>query len=82
MTAAQVARRSAFSKWFAIEAIPIYVIIGGAVTGASWYLYRLGTRPDVIWTRKNPEPWQTVKQNENIKFMSIHKDFDKNESID
>lgn len=54
-----------------------YVIIGGALGGAGWYLYRLGTRPDgqslsitlsrfdfwnaVIWTRKNPEPWQTVR---------------------
>ncbi|CAG7848622.1 SubName: Full=Uncharacterized protein {ECO:0000313/EMBL:CCA70470.1} [Serendipita indica DSM 11827] len=77
MVAAQVARRSLMKQWFAIEAIPIYVILGGALSGASWYLYRLGTRPDIIWTRKNPEPWQSVKQNENTKFMAINREFDR-----
>jgi len=50
--------------------------MGGALSGAGWYLYRLSTRPDVIWSRKNPEPWQTVKQSDNIKFMSVQQKFD------
>jgi NADH dehydrogenase (ubiquinone) 1 alpha subcomplex subunit 4 len=79
-----------------------YVVIGGALTGASWYLHRLATRPDgesllgpvdplhrviierpadcavtVVWSRKNPEPWQTVGANENTKLMSGTHKFDK-----
>lgn len=31
----------------------------------------------VVWSRKNPEPWQTVGPNENIKLMSGTHKFDK-----
>ncbi|RDB20486.1 hypothetical protein Hypma_012443 [Hypsizygus marmoreus] len=38
--------RSTFLKnWFAIEAIPIYVIVAGVLGGASWYTYRLAKGP-------------------------------------
>jgi len=76
MVAAHLVRRTAFQKWFAIEAIPIYVIMTGAIGGAGWYMYRLSTRPDVVWTRKNPEPFQTVKPNETTKMMAGNHKFD------
>ncbi|TDL29804.1 Aldo/keto reductase [Rickenella mellea] len=70
--------RSNFMRnWFAIEAIPIYAVIGLAVGGAGWYLARLATRPDVIWTKSNPQPWNTVKQTDNIKLMAVNQKFDK-----
>jgi len=76
MVAGHLVRRTTFQKWFAIEAIPIYVIMTGAIGGAGWYMYRLSTRPDVVWTRKNPEPFQTVKPNETTKMMAGAHKFD------
>ncbi|KIM25176.1 hypothetical protein M408DRAFT_74719 [Serendipita vermifera MAFF 305830] len=76
MVAGQVIRKTAFQKWFAIEVRFCYVIMTGALGGASWYIYRLSTRPDIVWTRKNPEPFQTVKPNETTKMMSGTHRFD------
>jgi len=56
--------------WFAVEAVPIYAVVGVAVTGAGWYLTRLARGPDVIWDRKgNPTPWNDVGKGTNIKMM-------------
>jgi len=76
MVAGPVVRKTIMSKWFAIEAIPIYVVIGGALTGAGWYLHRLSRGTEVIWSRKNPEPWQTVKPNENTKLLAGQHKYD------
>ncbi|PVF94758.1 hypothetical protein CPB86DRAFT_682792, partial [Serendipita vermifera] len=78
MVANQVARKTLFQTWFAMEVrfLSPYVIIGSALGGATWYLHRLSTRPDVVWSRKNPEPWQTVKQHENVKLMEGTHKFD------
>ncbi|KAK0231221.1 hypothetical protein IW262DRAFT_1454124 [Armillaria fumosa] len=38
-------RKNFTKNWLAIEAIPIYVIIGSVVVGASWYLTRLARGP-------------------------------------
>ncbi|KIJ56910.1 hypothetical protein M422DRAFT_238500 [Sphaerobolus stellatus SS14] len=71
-------RNPVFKRWFAIEAVPLYAILGFALGGAGWYTARLATRPDIIWTKSNPTPWNSVQQNETIKLMSgpTHK-FDK-----
>ncbi|KAK2586449.1 hypothetical protein KPH14_010724 [Odynerus spinipes] len=39
--------------------IPLFVVVGVAVSGAVFYTLRLATRcPDVTWNvKKNPEPW-------------------------
>lgn len=69
-------------NWFAMEAIPIYAIIGGVCLGASWYLVRLARGPQVIWTKDNPTPWNNVKQDENVKMLSVNQKFDKSWSRD
>jgi len=70
MVVAQAARKTLFQTWFAVEAVPIYAVVGVAVTGAGWYLTRLARGPDVIWDRKgNPAPWNDVGQSTNIKLM-------------
>jgi len=74
--------RNFMKHWFAIEAIPIYAVIGMAVTGASWYLLRLAHGPTVVWTRNNPTPWNTVKPEENTKLMAVNQKFEKSWSRD
>ncbi|EJU06482.1 hypothetical protein DACRYDRAFT_44631 [Dacryopinax primogenitus] len=71
-------KKTLFQTWFAVEAIPIYVVVLGAVSGAGWYLTRLARGPDVIWDRKNnPTPWNNVTQDMNTKMMAVNARFDK-----
>lgn len=70
-------RKGFMKNWFAIEAIPIYAVIGVALGGASWYMTRLATRPDVIWSKSNPQPWNSVQQDQNTKLMSVNQKFEK-----
>ncbi|KAF8709567.1 Cytoplasmic tRNA 2-thiolation protein 1, partial [Rhizoctonia solani] len=72
------ARKSLFQTWFAVEAIPIYAVVVGAVGGAGWYMTRLATRPDIVWDRRNnPTPWMSVEQGMQTKLMSVNQKFDK-----
>ncbi|KAF9057500.1 hypothetical protein BJ165DRAFT_1420902 [Panaeolus papilionaceus] len=75
-------RKTFLKNWFAVEAVPIYVIIGGVMVGATWYLGRLATGPNVVWTKANPTPWNTVKPDENTKLMSVNQKFEKSWSRD
>ncbi|KAJ1308932.1 hypothetical protein OPQ81_004616 [Rhizoctonia solani] len=75
---AGAARKTLFQTWFAVEAIPIYAVVVGAVGGAGWYCTRLATRPDIIWDRRNnPTPWMSVEQGMQTKMMSVNQKFDK-----
>ncbi|KAI0029536.1 hypothetical protein K488DRAFT_56137 [Vararia minispora EC-137] len=69
---ARAAWRSFARHWVAVEAIPIYAIIGGVCVGASWYLYRLAMGPSVVWTKNNPQPWQSIKEGETTKMMTVN----------
>jgi len=81
--ATKVSRNRNFMRhWFAIEAIPIYAVVGMTVVGASWYLYRLARGPTVVWTKNNPTPWNEVKPDENIKMMDVNGQFAKSWSRD
>ncbi|KAJ7087205.1 hypothetical protein B0H15DRAFT_745564, partial [Mycena belliarum] len=31
----------------------------------------------VQWSKKNPEPWNSIRQDEGVKMMQIHQKFDK-----
>jgi len=75
-------RRSLMKNWFAVEAIPIYVIIGGVIVGASWYTARLATGPTIVWTKNNPTPWNTIKPDEGTKLMAVNQKFEKSWSRD
>ncbi|TFK74436.1 hypothetical protein BDN72DRAFT_53563 [Pluteus cervinus] len=68
-------RRNLMKNWYAVEAIPIYVIIGGVMVGATWYVGRLALGPSVVWTKTNPTPWNTVKPDENTKLGAVNQKF-------
>ncbi|KZV86067.1 hypothetical protein EXIGLDRAFT_724720 [Exidia glandulosa HHB12029] len=71
------ARTQGFMRhWFAIEALPLVGIIGFALSGGSWFLYRGISRPDVIWTRSNPQPWNDIHEGESPKILDGHHKFD------
>ncbi|CAE6446185.1 unnamed protein product [Rhizoctonia solani] len=76
------ARKTLFQTWFAVEAIPIYAVVVGAVGGAGWYCTRLATRPDIIWDRRNnPTPWMSVEQGMQTKLHSVNQKFDKTQTV-
>ncbi|KAJ7638484.1 hypothetical protein FB45DRAFT_1023274 [Roridomyces roridus] len=69
-------KRGMMRHWFAVEATPIYVLVGGACIGASWYLYRLATGPSVVWTKTNPQPWNSISQSQGTKLLEVNHKFD------
>ncbi|KAI9455791.1 hypothetical protein BJY52DRAFT_1278636 [Lactarius psammicola] len=75
-------RNTFMRNWWAVEAIPIYVVVGAVVAGGSWYLTRLARGPHIIWTKSNPTPWNDVKPDENVKMMSVNQKFEKSWSRD
>ncbi|KAJ7781615.1 hypothetical protein B0H16DRAFT_1710808 [Mycena metata] len=73
-------RTKAWKNWYAVEAglaIPIYVLVAGACTGASWYVYRLATGPQVTWTKNNPHPYLSIEQDQGTKLLEVNQKFDK-----
>lgn len=76
------ARSKFMRNWFAIEAIPLYAVIGLTVGGAAWYLTRLARGPTVVWTKSNPTPWNDVKPDENVKMLDVNNRFSKSWSRD
>ncbi|KAI0069163.1 hypothetical protein BV25DRAFT_1910860 [Artomyces pyxidatus] len=75
--------RKTFARhWFAIEAVPIYAVVGFVVFGGSWYLTRLARGPNVVWTKSNPTPWNNVQQDENVKMLAVNQKFEKSWSRD
>ncbi|KAI0052567.1 hypothetical protein FA95DRAFT_1601613 [Auriscalpium vulgare] len=75
-------RKTFLRHWFAIEAIPIYAVVGVVVAGGSWYLTRLARGPNVVWTKSNPTPWNNVGQDENVKLVAVNQKFEKSWSRD
>ncbi|KAG8218325.1 Aldo keto reductase [Butyriboletus roseoflavus] len=73
--------RQFMRNWYAVEAIPLYAVIGLAVGGATWYLTRLAQGPSVVWTRSNPTPWNDVKPDENTKMLDPSGKFSKKPKI-
>ncbi|KAI0313453.1 hypothetical protein OF83DRAFT_1175674 [Amylostereum chailletii] len=70
-------RRGFAKHWFAVEAVPIYAIVGVVVAGGTWYLTRLARGPNVVWTKSNPTPWNTVQPDENVKMAAVNQEFKK-----
>ncbi|TCD70459.1 hypothetical protein EIP91_003220 [Steccherinum ochraceum] len=70
-------RRGFMKNWFAVEALPIYAVVGIVVAGGSWYLTRLARGPTIVWTKENPTPWNDIKPNEGTKLVTVNQHFDK-----
>ncbi|EPT03106.1 hypothetical protein FOMPIDRAFT_1142562 [Fomitopsis schrenkii] len=73
----QNARKSFMRNWYAVEATPIFAVVGLAVLGGAWYLSRLARGPTVVWTKENPTPWNDIKPNEGTKMLTVNQHFDK-----
>lgn len=47
-------------------------IVGIAVAGATFYLWRLSQGPEVTWNRKGDwRPWDKVKYDQNVRFSPL-----------
>ncbi|KAJ8523443.1 hypothetical protein ONZ45_g82 [Pleurotus djamor] len=75
-------RRGFMKNWYAVEALPIYAIIGAVLAGGSWYLTRLATGPTVVWTKTNPTPWNTIQPDQGTKILEVNQKFEKGWSRD
>ncbi|KAF9042557.1 hypothetical protein BDZ89DRAFT_1128470 [Hymenopellis radicata] len=74
--------RQFMKNWYAVEALPIIVIVGGIVGVAGFYGYRLAMGPTVIWTKANPTPWNEIQQDQGTKLIEVNHKFDKSWSRD
>ncbi|KIJ37483.1 hypothetical protein M422DRAFT_260158 [Sphaerobolus stellatus SS14] len=55
-------------NWWTIENIPQSVFTLATGIAGLAYLYRAGLGPEIVWTRKNPEPYNTIDQDETPKW--------------
>ncbi|KAI8979849.1 hypothetical protein BDF20DRAFT_819837 [Mycotypha africana] len=70
----QFVRRS-FSK---PEIYPLFVILGGALTGAVYMFSHQARAPDVVWDHHaNSQPWQHVKDGEQVKLAAYNQKYDR-----
>ncbi|KAI9009618.1 hypothetical protein BC832DRAFT_551963 [Gaertneriomyces semiglobifer] len=52
---------------------PLFAVMGVAVAGVFYVAARRSQNPDVVWSsRSNPTPWNTVKQDEQVKLYDPH----------
>jgi len=56
------------------QVLPVSVIASLGCLGGIYCLARSMTRPDVVWSGRQPEPWNRVSQKTNFKFMGHHKE--------
>ncbi|CAL1702058.1 unnamed protein product [Somion occarium] len=70
-------KRTFMRNWFAIEALPIWAIVGVVLGGGTWYLTRLARGPTIVWTRDNPTPWNDIKPDEGTKLITVNQHFEK-----
>ncbi|KAJ3368978.1 hypothetical protein GGF31_005939 [Allomyces arbusculus] len=67
------AARSFLKTWYRHEVLPIVVVVGAAVSGATFYVARLARHQEVVWTRENPQPWNRIQSHQNTKFVNLNK---------
>ncbi|KAL1741904.1 hypothetical protein HDZ31DRAFT_66482 [Schizophyllum fasciatum] len=66
-----------FRDWYAVEALPIWIIIGTVGGLAALSIVRAVHAPSVQWTKDNPTPWNRIKQDEGVKLLQVNQTFDK-----
>ena len=69
--------RPKFKDWYAVEALPIWIIVGTVGGLACLSIYRAVQAPSVTWTKENPTPWNRIKQDERVKLLQVNQTFDK-----
>ncbi|WVQ88785.1 hypothetical protein IAS59_002522 [Cryptococcus gattii] len=68
--------RAFMKKWFPVEVMPIFGIVGVACAGATAYLWKLSQGPEVVWDRSSDwRPWDKVKHDENLKYITVNPEF-------
>ncbi|WVW83747.1 hypothetical protein I302_105768 [Kwoniella bestiolae CBS 10118] len=68
--------RAFLKKWAPAETLPIFGIVGIAVGGASYYLYRLSQGPEVVWDRHGDwRPWDKITHDTNQKLITVNPEF-------
>ncbi|GJJ07658.1 hypothetical protein Clacol_001863 [Clathrus columnatus] len=51
-----------------IQVGSLYIVTLGMPTAGLWYFFRVAaTGPDIIWSRENSSPWNTISQDETPK---------------
>mmetsp|Transcript_34388 Transcript_34388/g.90152 ORF Transcript_34388/g.90152 Transcript_34388/m.90152 type:complete len:93 (-) Transcript_34388:143-421(-) len=53
------------------EVVPVIAAVGIGCCGAAYYIGRLATRPDVVWSGRGEMPWTRVSQNTNLHFSGF-----------
>eukprot|EP00038_Savillea_parva_P027078 m.57490 g.57490 ORF g.57490 m.57490 type:complete len:94 (+) comp7766_c0_seq1:1648-1929(+) len=53
------------------EVVPVVSAAFMACCGATYCLVRSATRPDVVWSGRNDEPWNRVEQGKNFHFPAF-----------
>ncbi|KAL2917790.1 hypothetical protein HK105_202663 [Polyrhizophydium stewartii] len=57
---------------------PLFGIMAFAMGGATFFLTHLARHPEVVWSRRNnPQPYQSVKQNETTKLYNPNGTFER-----
>ncbi|KAI9486744.1 MAG: NADH-ubiquinone reductase complex 1 MLRQ subunit-domain-containing protein [Benjaminiella poitrasii] len=60
------------------EIYPLFIILGGALTGAVYMGTHQARAPDVVWNHKtNAEPWQSVKDGDQVKLATINQKYER-----
>ncbi|WWC70356.1 uncharacterized protein I206_104306 [Kwoniella pini CBS 10737] len=71
-----MSRAATLKKWFPAETYPIFGIVGIAVGGAGYYLYRLSQGPEVVWDRHGDwRPWDRISHDTNQKLITVNHEF-------
>ncbi|KAG2212647.1 hypothetical protein INT47_000624 [Mucor saturninus] len=59
------------------EILPLVAILGVAFASAGYVGLHQAKAPDVVWNHKqNPEPWQQVKQGDQVKLAAFNQKYD------
>lgn len=66
-------RRSPWERGTLRRTVADPSVVGGAVVGAGFYLYRLSQGTEVVWNRNGDwRPWDKVKQDQNVSATTLY----------
>ncbi|KAF7354986.1 hypothetical protein MSAN_01414100 [Mycena sanguinolenta] len=71
--------KSALKPWLAVEALPLVALVGGMVSFASYFTARSAMGPTISpvqWTKKNSEPWNSIRPDQGVKMVQVNQKFD------